>query len=95
MKQHVVQYHKCKCQIVNVLLNILPPSNRRIIKHSSLESSYQDKSNGNNFIFLRLLDGKIINDCNFNHVKPLKTSKMIVHFGFSYKTDHIGLCRTE
>src|ERR1051325_7715660 len=58
-KRQVAQYRKYKCRIVDVLLNISPSSDRRKMKHSSLEFSHCNASNELCFVFLRSLDGEL------------------------------------
>jgi hypothetical protein len=71
-KRQVAQYRKYKCRIIDVSLNISPSSDRRKMKHSSLDSSHRDESNGNNFIFLRSLDGEIWFCCAKDRERPVR-----------------------
>ena len=70
----MAQYRKYNCRIIDVSLNISPSSDPRKMEHSSLESPHRDESNGNNFIFLRPLDGEI----SFAAPHILKTAVLTV-----------------
>src|SRR5439155_5600841 len=46
----------------DVLLNFSASNNYKKMKHSSLDSSHHDKSNGGNFILLSKMKAKIFNE---------------------------------
>jgi hypothetical protein len=59
-----------------ILLNISPPNDRRKMKHSSLDSSWRNESNGGSFVFLGAIDVELYHTsalCIFVHY-------MSIHF---------------
>src|SRR5438045_9590191 len=68
-----------------VSLNISASSDRRRMRHSSLESSRHAASNGGSFILLRPLDAEIFDDLIFGVLKLILYVQLVLV--------HLILCR--